>query len=110
MLLYCGFGVMSNALMPWLPLIAFVFFAVQYALIVSREEEHLRQAFGEEYERYVQSVPRFLPRLSAYVGEHSFHRKADLIRGFKSEQRSLQAFGLMLTILIIMMVIRAQTP
>lgn len=106
-LMYTGFGVMSNALMPWLPLCALVYFVFQYAMIISREEQHLRQAFGEEYARYVKNVPRFVPRLTQYKGEHSFHRGVDIKRGVTSETRTLQAFGLLLVILIIIAILRA---
>jgi protein-S-isoprenylcysteine O-methyltransferase Ste14 len=105
-LMYTGFGVMSNALMPWLPLCALVYFVFQYAMIVSREEQYLRKAFGEEYARYVKNVPRFLPRLVQYKGEHSFHRGVDYKRGFTSERRTLQAFGLILVILVVRTVLR----
>ena len=71
-LMYVGCGIMSNALPPWLTLAAFVWFAIQYHLIVSREEDHLRTAFGEEYDRYCQNVPRFIPRLTRYAGNIHF--------------------------------------
>ena len=100
-LMYVGCGVMSNALIPWLPLAALVYFIVQYHLIVSREEDYLRGAFGDEYVRYCENVPRFFPRLTKYVGDHSFHRKADFSRGFKSETRTLQAFTLVMAIILI---------
>jgi protein-S-isoprenylcysteine O-methyltransferase Ste14 len=100
-LLYTGFGIMSNALMPWLQLVAVIFFIVQYSLIVSKEEEHLRSAFGEEYRRYSEHVPRFFPRLTQYAGEHSFHREADVARGVQSERRTLQAFTLVFAVLLV---------
>jgi protein-S-isoprenylcysteine O-methyltransferase Ste14 len=100
-LMYTGFGVMSNALMPWLPIVALAYFVFQYAMIISREEQHLRQAFGDEYVRYVENVPRFVPRFTQYKGEHSFHRGVDFKRGFTSETRTLQAFGTLLVILVI---------
>lgn len=99
-LMYVGCGVMSNALVPWLQSIAFAWFVIQYRLIVSREEEHLRQTFGEEYERYVQNVPRFFPRLTKYSGEHSFHRGPDFSRGVKSETRTLQGFAVVIVLII----------
>ncbi len=101
MLIYFGFGVMSNVYAPWLALCALVFFAVQYHLIVSREEEHLCSAFGEEYQHYCENVPRFIPRVTRYVGEHSFHRAVDLKRGLHSERRTLQAFTILSVVLIV---------
>ncbi|MEW6061267.1 MAG: isoprenylcysteine carboxylmethyltransferase family protein [Bacteroidota bacterium] len=99
-LMYLGCGIMSNALVPWLQLAAFVWFVVQYHLIVSREEEHLRQAFGEEYERYVHHVPRFIPRLTKYTGEHSFHRDPNFSRGIQSETRTLQGFAVVIVLIV----------
>jgi protein-S-isoprenylcysteine O-methyltransferase Ste14 len=102
MMLYTGVGIMSNALMPWLPLAALIFFIVQYSLIVSREEEHLQNAFGEEYTRYCSNVSRFMPRLTRYTGDHPFHRDPDFKRGIQSERRSLQALTLIVVTLLVL--------
>ena len=91
-MMYVGCGIMSNALVPWLQGVALLWFIIQYRLIISREEEHLKEAFGEEYLRYVKNVPRFFPRFTKYAGEHSFHREPAFQRGIKSETRTLQAF------------------
>lgn len=101
MLMYVGICVMSNALAPYLTIGMFLWFALQYHLIVSREEEHLRTAFGEEYAVYCNNVPRFIPRVSRYQGNHSFHREADLSRGLKSEMRTLQAFGAVIVLVLL---------
>ncbi len=93
MMMYVGVGIMSNALMPYLVILAYGFFVVQYTMIVTKEEEYLQRAFGKEYERYVQNVPRFIPRLTPYAGQHSFHREPDVSRGLQSERRTLQAFA-----------------
>ena len=100
MAMYVGVGIMANALAPFLVLLALAFFLLQYWLIVKKEEEYLSMTFGDEYERYLQNVPRFVPRLTQYVGDHSFHRGADLSRGLQSERRTLQAFSI-LTIAIV---------
>ena len=52
MLIYFGFGIMSQALFPWLPTIALVYFLFQYSLIVSLEEEFLMSKFQDEYRQY----------------------------------------------------------
>jgi protein-S-isoprenylcysteine O-methyltransferase Ste14 len=93
MMMYVGVGIMSNALMPYLLVLAYGFFVFQYTMIVTKEEEYLQRAFGEEYERYVENVPRFIPRLTPYAGQHSFHREPDVSRGLQSERRTLQAFA-----------------
>ena len=100
MMIYVGLGIMANALTPYLVVGAYVFFMFQYTLIVKKEEEYLRGAFGGEFERYAQNVRRFTPRLTPYTGEHSFHRGADVARGMQSERRTLQAFAA-LTIAIV---------
>jgi protein-S-isoprenylcysteine O-methyltransferase Ste14 len=102
LLIYAGVGVMANALAPYLAVLAVVFFLLQYSMIVTQEEEYLRTTFGDEYERYVREVPRFIPRLTRYAGEHSFHRDADLSRGLQSERRTLQAFTLVVIAIIIL--------
>ena len=99
-LMYVGCGVMSKALVPWLQVIALAWFIIQYHLIVSREEEHLRRAFGEEYEQYLKNVPRFIPRLTKYAGEHSFHRSPDFSRGIASETRTLQGFAVVIILIV----------
>ena len=101
MTMYVGVGVMANALTPYLALGALGFFLVQYSMIVTKEEEYLRTAFGDEYDRYVREVPRFVPRFTRYAGEHSFHRDADLARGLQSERRTLQAFAIIAVAIII---------
>ena len=102
LMMYVGVGVMANALAPYLALVAIGFFLFQYSMIVTKEEEYLRTTFGDEYERYVQEVPRFIPRFSRYPGEHSFHRDADLSRGLQSERRTLQAFAIISIAVIIL--------
>jgi len=102
MMMYVGVGIMANALMPYLVIIAFGFFLLQYTLIVTKEEEYLHTTFGDEYERYVQAVPRFMPRLTRYSAEHVFRRGAELSRGLQSERRTLQAFGVITAAILIL--------
>jgi protein-S-isoprenylcysteine O-methyltransferase Ste14 len=65
--------------------LAFVFAAAAFALlylgIVPAEEEFLRGQFGDEYRRYCDAVPRFIPRLTPWAGRTrtAFHWQA--IRG-----------------------------
>jgi len=106
MTIYFGVGIMANALAPYLVLGAMAFFVLQYWLIVKKEEEYLSATFGEEYGRYVQAVPRFLPRLSKYAGEHSFHRDPDLAMGLRSERRTLQAFSLLIIAMFVLYFVR----
>jgi hypothetical protein len=95
MLLYVGAGVMSNALMPWLPLVAAAWFAFQYSMIVSIEEEYLRRTFQEEFARYRAAVPRFVPTFRRYGGVPDEQPGLDWKRGLISERRTLQAIVLL---------------
>ena len=61
MLIYLGFAVLSNIFFPAFPLITIVFFMFVYNLIVRYEESELRSLFNNQYELYLQEVPRFLP-------------------------------------------------
>ncbi|MDZ7292511.1 MAG: isoprenylcysteine carboxylmethyltransferase family protein [candidate division KSB1 bacterium] len=65
-ILSLGFCIMAWAWMPWMFFVFLVLFGLQYGLIVSLEEERLRQHFGQAYENYFQHVPRFIPRLRPF--------------------------------------------
>ncbi len=99
-LMYTGIAVMSNALVPYLTAAVVTWFIIQYHLIVSREEEHLQSAFGDEYSVYCDHVPRFIPRISRYAGVHSFHRDPDMSRGLQSEMRTLQGFAAVIALIV----------
>jgi protein-S-isoprenylcysteine O-methyltransferase Ste14 len=45
--------------------VSVVFFWIGVWIRVRTEENLLREAFGEEFDRYVQRVPAFFPRSSA---------------------------------------------
>lgn len=105
-LMYFGVGVMSNALMPWLPLAAFLYFFFQYSLIVSLEEEYLIRTFTGDFAKYCESVPRFLPTFRTYrAGVHE-QPALDWKRGIRSELRTLQAIGLMVVVLGVLWQVR----
>ncbi len=106
MLMYGGIGVMSLALFPWLLLVALGWFYLQYALIVSREEEYLAVAFRDDYPAYRRAVRRFLPRLTPYRSSRAPDKTADLREGLVSERRTLQAIGLVTVALVVLYVIR----
>jgi protein-S-isoprenylcysteine O-methyltransferase Ste14 len=56
-----GYAVLTNYLAVYVLFVASVFCIY---LIVLLEERELRERFGQEYERYCQRVPRFVPRWS----------------------------------------------
>jgi protein-S-isoprenylcysteine O-methyltransferase Ste14 len=100
MMIYLGVGVMSMALFPWLHLAAAGWFYLQYALIVSREEEYLRETFGKAYAVYCSAVPRFFPRLSPYRTASAAPKRFSPTEGLASERRTLQAI-LLVTVLVL---------
>ncbi len=101
-LIYSGAGVMANAFSPWLALFTFVFFCWQYSMIVSLEEEHLSQKFGEEYRRYCDSVPRFFINFKRYLPGNNEQPELDWKRGLKSEKRTLQAIVVLTLLLVVL--------
>jgi protein-S-isoprenylcysteine O-methyltransferase Ste14 len=64
--LMMGFCVIGWAWMPWMLLLAFVLFWIQYYFIIHLEETHLSETFGEEYIKYKAAVPMFLPFKGKY--------------------------------------------
>lgn len=83
-LLGLGFCLATWAWMPWMVGVYIAGFFLQYSLIISLEETRLRELFGEQYEKYVQAVPRFLPRLSSYQGKNNV--EPDTKKTLHSEQ------------------------
>jgi hypothetical protein len=100
MLLYAGVGVMSMALMPWLLIIAMLWFYFQYHMIVVQEEEYLAERFGKEYQKYRKAVGRFIPKAGRYISANPPDKAFSLSEGLASERRTLQAIGIV-TLLII---------
>ncbi|MBS4033180.1 MAG: isoprenylcysteine carboxylmethyltransferase family protein [Ignavibacterium sp.] len=100
-LMYTGLGVMSYALFPYLQIIAILFFILQYHLIVKEEESFLEKKFGEAYQKYLENVPRFIPRLTPYKIDGVEQPSFKLNMGLRSETRTLQAFGSVALLIII---------
>jgi len=106
MLLYTGIGVMSLALFPWLLVAALCWFSIQYALIISLEEEFLRERFGKDYEAYQRRVRRFIPRLRPGNASHALPRGITAREPLGFERRTLQAIGAVVAMLVAIFVVR----
>ncbi len=87
-----GLGVAAWAWMPWMLLIIFLLFAVQYGMIVSLEEEYLRSKFAQLYAQYCHNVPRYLPRLKPFRSGQE--RLPSLNKALRSERSTLASFVL----------------
>jgi len=59
-LIWMGFTVISGVL--WFIPVAVALFAIEYTLIVRYEEGVLESIFGQEYLRYKERTPRWIPR------------------------------------------------
>jgi protein-S-isoprenylcysteine O-methyltransferase Ste14 len=66
---YVGFiSIMFGFLMQWPTLVTLAMFPIlvyMYARLARREEQEVLAEFGEEYRRYMQATPAFLPRIGA---------------------------------------------
>jgi protein-S-isoprenylcysteine O-methyltransferase Ste14 len=106
MLTYVGIGIMSNALFPWLVVTAAVWFGFQYYQIVMLEEEFLEKEFDVAYLEFKRNVPRFVPRLSAYVNPVQLKQLPNWRESLRSERRTFQALILVLLILLVLWLVR----
>ncbi len=100
-LMYLGLGIMSMALFPYLQIVAILFFILQYDFIVKEEEGFLEKKFGSDYQKFLQNVPRFFPRLTKYKDSSIPQPDYKISAGLKSETRTLQAFGTTVLLIII---------
>ena len=99
-LLSLGLCIMSWAWMPWMLFIFIALFGWQYWSIISLEEEHLQQRFGQTYKEYVQNVPRFFPRLIPFRKQEA--QPMPFGRALKIEKNTLYSFtAVSLAILLI---------
>ncbi len=89
MAIYFGYSLASGALFPYLPLVIFIFFTIQYSLIISLEEETLTNIFGDAYKNYCKSTPRLFPSLKSkpysppnYSLKTAIHEERSTLNGF----------------------------
>ncbi len=72
--------------------------AAVYAAIVPHEEGFLRERFGESFERYCQSVPRYFPRSTPY-GAACGDWNGSVVR--TAESKTFLTFAAMLVALVV---------
>jgi protein-S-isoprenylcysteine O-methyltransferase Ste14 len=106
LLTYVGIGIMSNAFVPWLVLAAAIWFSFQYYQIVMAEEEFLEKEFGTAYVEFKRNVPRFIPRVSAYVNPIQSKQLPNWKEAIHSERRTFQALSLVLLIILVLWYVR----
>ena len=64
-----GFGLAAR--LPLLPAALLVLFAVLYPAVVASEEKRLEELFGDDFRRYRDATPRWVPRWSLYAEPES---------------------------------------
>lgn len=100
-LMYIGIGVASMALFPYLQIVALAFFFWQYSVIIKEEENFLRGKFGNKFDDYCSSVQKIIPGFSKYENPGIEQPQFNLSDGLRSETRTLQAFGIIILLVII---------
>ena len=90
MIIYFGIVFTAGGVHMWqLFFLTFIYFTFQYSMIISLEEERLRELFNKEYEIYCQNVPRLFPRLKPWLNKDDGSPKS-VKKTIKTEKRTLQ--------------------
>ncbi len=97
--IYTGVIILSGAWLPYLAVIVFFVFLIQYLFIIDHEESKLIEIFKDEYQAYKDSVPKFIPGFKSYKTKTDV--KPLIIKAFKSEKSTFLAMGSFLVIIII---------
>lgn len=102
MMIYSSMVLIAGGAIPLVMLAAtLLFFAMQYSLIISLEEETLAKLFGKDYERYKKAVPRWIPRLRRWIAGANESSPSPWFNTLKIEKRTLQTIAAFLLVLII---------
>ena len=90
MMIYVGFAFVAGSVyVVTISSITFVYFFIQYSLIISLEEEALEEKFGNEYLTYKKLVPSILPKINNTFRNYDTI-PSSLAKTIKTEKRTLQ--------------------
>ena len=90
MMIYVGFAFIAGSVyVVTISSITFVYFFIQYSLIISLEEEALEEKFGDEYIAYKNLVPSILPKINNTFRNYDTI-PSSLTKTIKTEKRTLQ--------------------
>ena len=90
MMIYVGFAFVAGSVYGVIiSIISFVYFFIQYSLIISLEEEALEEKFGDEYITYKKLVPSIIPRINNTFRNYDTI-PSSLAKTIKTEKRTLQ--------------------
>ena len=89
-IIYAGVAFLGGGKWMWhFVAIIIIFFIAQYYLIISLEEETLKLKFGEEYESYIENVPKLLPNLTHWDSGNKIEPQK-IYKTLKTEKRTFQ--------------------
>jgi len=101
MIIYTAFVLIAGSNSLWTMLSAtWMFFVVQYSLIISLEERALISLFGENYNIYCKNVPPLLPRIHPWNRDKS-SEPTPLLQTLKTEKRTLQNIIFVLFLIVL---------
>ena len=99
MIIYCGVVIMAGGIFMWeLLIITFIYFFIQYFLIISLEEATLTKLFKKDYLNYCSKVPRLFPKKIFWI--NNFKKQKSLIKTLKTEKRTLQNIFIIISIIL----------
>jgi len=87
-------NILSMLMLTWL------FFIIQYFLIINLEEQTLTKIFGATYLDYTKNVPRIFPRLFRWESD-DIRQPMTFLKTFRTEKRTLQNVVIFLIIIYI---------
>lgn len=100
-IIYAGMVLIAGGEFVWILLpVTLTFFFLEYGLIISLEEETLRQKFNKEYGEYLSMVPRLIPRVTPWKGG-SETVPMTIEKTLLTEKRTLQIIGGFILLLIL---------
>ncbi|NIS38661.1 isoprenylcysteine carboxylmethyltransferase family protein [Candidatus Saccharibacteria bacterium] len=95
MFIYTGATVISNIWLPYFVFVVWIYFGIQYSIIIRMEEAFLAGLFGESYLAYKRRVPRVIPSPSPKV--HCHTQNPDYKASFISEKSTfISIMGILL--------------
>jgi len=99
MLMYNGIVLIAGASNIFsMLMLTWLFFIIQYFLIINLEEHTLTRIFGTAYLDYTKNVPRLFPRLFRWKSDDNRQPMA-LFKTLRSEKRTLQNIVIFLIII-----------
>jgi protein-S-isoprenylcysteine O-methyltransferase Ste14 len=93
------FGVICYAGIIWLGIPTLAFFLFQYYCVTKYEENALLAKFGDEYQRYMDRVPAWIP-LKTPIAE-DFPVPPSISAAFVAERKALATVGIILFLLML---------